>query len=85
MLRMPPKLFLCLLLSMVLGQVTISYDYYLNLSRDDGFDRMIVEISSNSIDGPWIEIARHRDDMGTAWTNNVITQADLEDAGVALT
>ena len=67
------------------GYVTISYDYYLRLTDDDGNDRILVEISSNGDTGPWTEIARHDTDGGSVWRSHEITQADLDAAGVVLT
>ncbi|MFQ5429576.1 MAG: hypothetical protein ACE5E1_04620 [Phycisphaerae bacterium] len=68
------------------GNVTINYDYYLRLTDTAGaVDRLLVEIDGNNGAGPWIEIARHTTDGGLFWRSNVITQADLDAAGVVLT
>ncbi len=67
------------------GSVTISYDYFLRLTNTNGADRLLTEISSNDLAGPWIEIARHTADGGLDWTNHIITQADLNAAGVTMT
>lgn len=67
------------------GEITISYDYYLNLSNPTGgVDRLLVEIDSNDGAGPWIEIAVHDTSGGLDWRRNVITQADLYALGVTL-
>lgn len=67
------------------GGVTISYDYYLYLTDDDGTDRLLVEISGNGSSGPWIGIANHDTDGGLSWRSHLIDQADLDSAGVTLT
>ena len=67
------------------GSVTISYDYFLRLTNTNGADRLLIEISSNDLAGPWIEIARHTADGGLDWHNHIITQADLNAAGVTMT
>ena len=72
-------------LDMSAGNITISYDYFLRLTDTDGSDRILVEISSNGDAGPWTEIDRHDTDGGLSWRSNIITQADLDAAGVTLT
>ncbi len=72
-------------IDMSVGSITISYDYYLHLSDEDGTDALVVEISSNGGGDPWIELARHDANRGLAWTNHVITQDDLDAALVTLT
>ncbi|MCK4658548.1 MAG: hypothetical protein KAV82_03415 [Phycisphaerae bacterium] len=67
------------------GDIIISYDYYLCLTDSDGADRLLVEISSNGIAGPWSEIARHDTNSGASWRSHTITQGDLDAAGVTLT
>ena len=64
----------------------ISYDYFLRLTQAaQNTDHLIVEIDSHAGGGPWTEIARHSDNRGLAWTHHIITQAELEAAGVELT
>ncbi|MBN2446661.1 MAG: hypothetical protein JXO22_08045, partial [Phycisphaerae bacterium] len=68
------------------GGITISYDYYLYLTRDDEqTDHLIVEISGAGSAGPWTEIARHSSNGGVAWRSHSIDQAALDAAGVTLT
>jgi hypothetical protein len=68
------------------GNVTISYDYYLNLSDATGaVDRLLVEIDSNDGAGPWTEIAVHDTSGGLSWRHHVVTQADLHALGVTMT
>ncbi len=67
------------------GGIRIEYDYYLNLTNSDGTDRLLVEISSNGVAGPWTQVALHTTDGGTSWRSNLITQADLDLAGITLT
>ncbi len=64
---------------------SISYDYYLYLTNEDGSDRLLVEMNSNDGVGGWTEVARHTTNGGLAWRNHVITQADLTTAGISLT
>ncbi|MBU0616325.1 MAG: hypothetical protein KKI02_01270 [Planctomycetes bacterium] len=68
------------------GDITISYDYYLNLSDPTGaVDRLLVEIDSNNGAGPWTEIAVHDTSGGVSWRHHVITEAELYAHGVVLT
>lgn len=65
------------------GQVTISYDYFLELSNDlTGNDRLTVEINNNDGIGPWTEIASHDMDGELDWHHHDIFQTDLDAAGV---
>ncbi|MCP4249223.1 MAG: hypothetical protein GY778_19440, partial [bacterium] len=66
------------------GGVLITYDYYLYLSVADGTDKLLVEIADNSGLGAWTEIARHDTSGGLSWRSHIITEADLINAGVAL-
>jgi hypothetical protein len=72
-------------IDMTAGNVTISYDYFLRLTETaGGVDRLLVEIDSNDGAGPWTEIARHDTNGGLGWRSHVISQADLDGAGVSL-
>jgi hypothetical protein len=71
---------------MSVGNITISYDYYLYLTNTSGgVDRLLVEINSNGGTGTWTEIARHDSSGGLDWHHHEITQADLNAAGVTMT
>lgn len=72
-------------LDMTAGNVSISYEYYLLLTIEDGTDQMLVEISSNGSAGPWTAIAVHNTTGGTNWRHHEIAPDDLDAAGVALT
>ncbi|MCH7813437.1 MAG: hypothetical protein IID40_05385, partial [Planctomycetes bacterium] len=73
-------------MDMSAGGITISYDYYLRLTETaGGVDKLLVEINNNGGVGAWTEIARHDTNGGLSWRNWVITQADLDAAGVTLT
>jgi len=72
-------------LDMSVVGVTISYDYFLDLTASGNADRLLVEINSNDGEGVWTEIARHDSNGGVAWWHNEITQAELDAAGVELT
>ncbi len=67
------------------GGAKIAYDYYLYLTNSDGADRLLVEIDGNGGAGPWVEIARHDTNGGTAWRHHEIATAYLAAEGVALT
>ncbi len=73
------------MLDLSAGNVTISYDYYLNLTLEQGTDMLLVEISSDGDLGPWTEIARHDTTGGTSWRHHEIAPSELIDAGVTLT
>ena len=63
----------------------ISYDYYLYLSNDDGYDRLLVEINDYHGAGEWYEVARHDTHGGLTWRHNEITAEELILAGASLT
>jgi len=68
------------------GAVTISYDYFLNLTNTtSGADRLLVEASSNGTSGPWIEIARHITNNNLNWTTHSIPQSHLTSVGLVST
>jgi len=65
---------------------SISYDYYLLLtSEEGGVDAMIVEVSENGDAGPWVEVTRHDTNGGPDWRHNQITPTDFQTAGVTPT
>ena len=66
------------------GGADISYHYYLNLTDENGVDRLLVEISSNG-GGAWTTIATHTTSGGQAWRTQEITAATLSGLGVAFT
>ncbi len=73
------------LLDMSGGNVSIAYDYFLNLTLEQGTDMLLVEISSDGDLGPWTEIARHDTTGGLSWRHHEIAPGELADAGVAMT
>jgi hypothetical protein len=77
-LRSPP-------LDFRLRRITIRYDYFLNLTRDDGNDRLVVQASSTGLGGPWTDVAVHDRDQGVAWTTHLVTPETLDAANVAMT
>ena len=69
-----------------MGNVAISYDYYLFLTNASGaVDQLTVEISSNDLAGPCVEIARHVTNGDLNWRTHVIDQTALNAAGVNMT
>ena len=66
------------------GPFTIEYDYYLRMTNSGAEDSLLVEISSNG-GGSWTTIRDHNSDNGLNWTDELISQADLDGAGIAIT
>jgi len=68
------------------GNITITYDYFLRLTRaGDYTDHLIVEMNNNGGAGGWTEVTRHSTDGGLSWRSHTIDQDDLDTAGVVLT
>jgi len=67
------------------GGASISYYYYLYLTNENGADRLLVEMSSAGLGGPWREVVRHTSNGGLDWRQHTITQADLDAAGINMT
>ena len=66
--------------------VTISYDYFLRLTDDDGNDRLLVEIDGNNGAGPvGPRLPGTILTAGLSWRHHEIDQATLDGAGVTLT
>jgi len=65
--------------------VVVSYDYFLNLSNEDGADRLLVTASDAGAAGSFVEVARHDTGGGLAWRSHALTEADLAAAGLSLT
>ncbi|MCC7012208.1 MAG: hypothetical protein IT454_06595 [Planctomycetes bacterium] len=63
----------------------ISYRYFLRLTVANGADALVAELSNNGASGPWIEIARHNQDLGLAWASHTISHASLASLGVTFT
>ncbi len=63
----------------------IFYRYFLHLTDLSVTDRMTVEISSGGLAGPWTQIALHDSSGALLWREHIITQDDLDAAGVTLT
>jgi len=60
----------------------VTYDYYANLSNDDGSDRLLVEARNGA--GAWMTLATHTTNGGTSWRSEILTDADFTSAGIAL-
>jgi len=71
-------------LDLSLGNVAISYDYYLRLTNSDGTDSLRFEISEGGTP-PWPALGFHAADGGLGWRHVEITQAEIEATGVTLT
>ncbi len=72
-------------LDMSMGNMAISYDYYLYLTDVSGTDQLLVEVSGNGDAGPWVPVTAHLSDGGNSWRHHEITPNDLAAAGVPLT
>jgi hypothetical protein len=68
-----------------LDDAVISYWYYLHSSAAGAADPMVVSVSSNDLNGPWIEIGRHDLSGGNNWRQHSISKAELDAGGVSLT
>jgi hypothetical protein len=64
--------------------VIVEYLYYLRLTNSDGSDALVAEISANGTSGPWVEIARHDENQGSAWVAHTIPGSAIAGAGVTL-
>ncbi len=74
------------IMDMSTGVVTISYEYFLNLSNaSDGLDKMLVEISSNGAAGPWVAIATHDQNGALNWRYHQIDHDELHAVGITPT
>jgi hypothetical protein len=71
-------------LDLTAPSVRVEYLYYLRLTNTNGDDRLLVQISANGAAGPWVEIARHTQNQGSAWVSNSITGQSIAGAGVVL-
>ncbi len=67
------------------GQYTIEYLYYLRLTNSGAEDGLLVEVSSNGLNGPWTTVIDHTTDGGLSWRSHEISQSDLAGLGVPLT
>lgn len=67
------------------GGANLAYYYYLNLTNQNGADRLLVEMSSNGVGGPWTSIIAHTTSGGLNWRTHTITQADLDAANIRMT
>jgi len=67
------------------GNVVVQYDYYCNLTVEDGVDKILVTAQDMISASGWKEVARHDTSGGTAWRTHQITEADFTAAGVPLT
>jgi murein tripeptide amidase MpaA len=67
------------------GNLSIAYDYYLNLTVADGADMLRVEANSTDGVGTWTTIAVHTTSGGLAWRHHEIPDSALVAAGLALT
>lgn len=62
----------------------IAYRYFLALSIADGFDNLVVEISTTGLAGFWVPIAVHDTDGNFTWRSHEITAADVQSLGLTL-
>jgi V8-like Glu-specific endopeptidase len=65
------------------GEVIVRYAYYLYLTVVDGNDKLLVEMSSNGLAGPWATVANHTTNGGTSWRTHQVSNADILGAGLS--
>jgi choice-of-anchor B domain-containing protein len=71
-------------LDLTAANVTVQYDYYLNLTDAGGIDMLKVEANDQAGSG-WVEIIRHTTSGGTAWRTHQLVGSDFTSKGVSLT
>lgn len=67
------------------GECVLRYAYFLYLTVEDGSDKLLVEMSSNGVAGPWVAVASHTSNGGTTWRTHEIDTADISAAGLTFT
>ncbi len=67
------------------GEFTIEYLYFLRLTSSGAEDGLLVEVSSNDLNGPWTTVIDHRTDGGLGWRSHAISESDLAGLGISLT
>ena len=70
---------------MTAGSITLRYSFYLYAEDQGPSDYLLVEVSSNGLDGPWVELVRHIRNNGLSWRTDSFTGAELQALGIALT
>jgi hypothetical protein len=65
--------------------LTLEYEYYLNLTNQNGTDRLLVEVSTAGPGGPWTALASHTTNGGTSWRHARFDLADFLSAGITPT
>jgi len=66
------------------ANITVQYDYYLNLTDASGIDAIKVEANDQAGSG-WVQMIRHTTSGGTAWRTHQLVAADFAAKSVALT
>lgn len=67
------------------GGADVSYYYYLNLTVEDGVDRLLVEMNSTGGAGAWTTVATHTTSGGNGWRTNSISAATISGLGIPFT
>jgi hypothetical protein len=73
------------LLDMTAEGITLRYRFYLYAEDQTEPDYLLVEISSNGMNGPWREVVRHIRNNGLSWRIDSFTAAELQALGIPLT
>ncbi|MCP4710998.1 MAG: hypothetical protein GY869_20430 [Planctomycetes bacterium] len=68
-------------IDMSYGQISIAYDYFLNLSNTEGNDHLLVEINVDG-NGPWVLIADHNTDGELTWRHHLVDWETLQGLGI---
>ena len=66
------------------GTLGVFYDYYANLSNDDGNDRLVVAMRE-AVGSGWVDVRVHDESNGLDWTTEFISSADILASGLNLT
>lgn len=62
--------------------VRIRYLYFLRLTNNTDPDELRIEVSSNGLAGPFVEVLAHESNSGLVWRSNTLTREMFLDAGV---
>ena len=73
------------LVDMTAENVTLRYCFYLYAEDQGPSDYLLVEVSSNGMEGPWQELVRHIRNNGWSWRTDSFTAAELQALGIELT
>ena len=70
---------------MTAENILLQYSYYLYVDDQTEPDYLLVEVSSNGLAGPWLELVRHIRNNGLSWRTDSFTGVELQALGITLT